>query len=134
MSESYSHLFWDCICVKPLWQEVIERIGLGELRNVQWETIHVGIMGNSYRIKCCNTLIFIIKYIIYRARSEGALPKLDKLLKLILEYRDEEKELAIKRNKLGKHLQKWDSIDLQPVSRNLSSLNSPRLMAVGVYV
>ena len=126
MTESYLHLFWDCVYVKPLWQGVIERFGLVELQNVKWENVHVGILGNSFRIKCCNSLIFTIKYIIYRSRSEGAVPKLDRLFKIILEYKDEEKELAIKRNKLGKHLQKWESVKLQPVARHLTSDSNHR--------
>ena len=36
--------------------------------------IHVGIMGKDFNIKCCNTIILILKYIIFRSRSKGAIP------------------------------------------------------------
>ena len=66
--------FWNCAEINSLWQEIIEYFELEELRNAVWQDIHVGIEGTSHRIKMCNTVIFITKYMIYKARSESIIP------------------------------------------------------------
>ena len=68
----------------------------------------MGIQGNSHRIKMCNSIIFIMKYIIYFSRTEGVLPPINKILMMISDYKDREKDLAIKGCKLELHLQKWE--------------------------
>ena len=110
MVETYKHLFWDCAHVKPLFQKVIDKFELIDLQNAEWKDIHVGIMGKDFNIKCCNTIIFILKYIIFRSRSEGAIPTPEEIYKKIMGYRDDEKEIASKRNKLGLHLLKWENV------------------------
>ena len=81
--ETYSHLFWNCAKVQSLWQDTIESFDLLELRDAVWQDIHVGMTGNTPRIKCCNTVIFIIKYIIYRARSESTIPSMVAVQKIV---------------------------------------------------
>ena len=44
-SETYSHLFWGCMKIKHFWQDAIAHFELEELRNANWEDIHVGIEG-----------------------------------------------------------------------------------------
>ena len=95
-TETYSHLFWNCTKIQSLWQEIIDEYNLFELRNVDWQDIHVGIEVCSPRIKFCNTLILMIKYMIYRARSKLAIPSIGNVKKTIIEYRDEEKSIAEK--------------------------------------
>ena len=113
MVETYEHLFWDCSYVKPLWQKVIDRFDLIRLKNAEWKDIHVGIMGKDLSTKCCNTIIFILKYIIFRSRSEDAILTPEEMYRKIRGFRDEEKEIASKRNKLGLHLLKWENIDFE---------------------
>ena len=108
--ETYQHVFWDCVYIKPLWQKVIERLEAIVFENAEWIDIHVGIKGKDLNIKCCNTVIFILKYIIFRSRSEGVIPSHEVIFKKITEYRNEEKEIALKRNKLGLHLLKWENV------------------------
>ena len=87
---------------------MIDRFELVDLQNAEWKDIHVGITGKDLNIKCCNTVIFILKYIIFRSRSEDQVPTPEETFKKIMGYRDEEKEIALKRNKLGIHLLKWE--------------------------
>ena len=54
----------------------------------------------------------MVKYIIFKSRTGSTLPSSRKIQRDILNYREEEKKLAIKRRKLGLHLQKWEYIDM----------------------
>ena len=110
--ETYLHLFWDCVKVKELWQQVTHKLELLELKDVSWEVIHVGIQGNSLRIKCCNSIIFMLKHILYLSRSEGKVPSIDQVHKKLLEYREEEYKIASKCEKIGLHLLKWESVNV----------------------
>ena len=108
--ETYKHLFRDCVYVKNLWQEVIDRFEMADLRNIEWRDVHFGVTGRAPKVKFYNTIIFILKYIIFRSRSEGKIPTFEEICKRIISFRDEEKEIAIKRNKLGLHLLKWENV------------------------
>ena len=110
--ETYLHLFWDCLEVKALWQQVIHKLELIELKDVSWVDIHVGIQGNSLRIKYCNSIILMVKHILYLSRSGGAVPSVIQVYKKILEYREEEYQIAIKCEKIGLHLSKWESVKI----------------------
>ena len=86
---------------------MIQLFELEEIRTLEWKDIFVGLPGKSNRIKFINTLIVMLKYIIFRLRIECTIPPFRKIQSKILEYREEEKILAIKKGKLGLHLQKW---------------------------
>ena len=108
--ETYSHLFWECARIKQLWKAAIEKFKFLELRNIEWKEIHVGITGNSYRIKCCNCFILIMKYTIYTSRSNMVIPSLEDINKISREFREGEKEIAVKRGILDKHVLKWEKV------------------------
>ena len=106
--ETYSHLFWECLYVQRLWLDMIEQLDLIEIRNVDWKIIFVGLAGRSYRVMYCNAIIFLLKYNIYSFRTKGILPSVRKVYKIILDYEEEEKKIAVNKGKLGVHLQKWE--------------------------
>ena len=108
--ETYSHIFLFCLNVKLIWQALIQRYELDELKDLNWRDIFVGLSGNSNRIKMCNTIIFMVKYILFVFRKDGILPTVDKIQKLLLDYKDQEKKIAVKMGKLGLHLQKWETV------------------------
>lgn len=110
--ELYPHLFWACAKVQPLWDDVKQRLGLEELQDITWQDIHVGLAGNSPRIKCCNSIIWIIKFAIYKSRADKVVPSVDDFKRMLIVYIGEEKEIAIKSGKMGMHLQKWESINI----------------------
>ena len=72
----------------------------------------MGIQGKSHRIKMYNSIIFLLKYIIYASRSKGKLPSTNDILMRIIDFKDREKELAIKRGKVGLHLLKWGELNI----------------------
>ena len=109
--ETYQHLFLDCLKVKRLWQEVIQKLHLIEIDIDDWKPIFMGISGNTARIFVINCIIFLVKYIIFISRKEGTLPSVQKTVHMLKNYRDEEYKIAFKKGKLGMHLQKWEQID-----------------------
>ena len=110
--ETYPHLFLFCEQVQRTWQEIIDRLELREINISDWKLIFMGIKGDSHRIQLCNSIIFIIKYIIYFSRSKGVLPSINKILMRITDYREREKELAIKTGKIGLHMIKWQELSI----------------------
>ena len=107
-TETYKHLFMTCRNVEKLWKEIISYYNLVEIQNMTWKEIHVGVSGSSTRIKFVNALIIFLKYVIFKSRSEGKLPPFHIIQKKLREYIEAEKRVAIKRGKLGIHLQKWE--------------------------
>ena len=59
-------------------------------------------------LKCCNSIIFMIKHILYLSRTVGAVPSVVKVQNSLMEYRDEENKIASKGGKIGIHLLKWE--------------------------
>ena len=62
-----------CKKVKDIWKYLITHYELKEIRNMAWEDIFVGLSGSSIRIKFVNSLIIMLKYIIFKSRITGIL-------------------------------------------------------------
>ena len=107
----FGAIFLDCLKVKRLWQEVIQKLHLIEIEIDDWKPIFMGKSGNTARIFVINCIIFLVKYIIFISRKEGTLPSVQKVVHMLKNYRDEEYKIAFKKGKLGMHLQKWEQID-----------------------
>lgn len=108
--ETYPHLFLFCENIQKSWKEIIDKLKLWEIDISNWNLIFMGLQGNSNRIKVCNSIIIIMKYVIYSSRTKGVLPSINNILRTIENYKDQEKALAIKIGKLGLHLNKWDHL------------------------
>ena len=106
--ETYKHLFLSCQKVNDIWKEMIEYYDLFEIRNMNWDDIHVGLCGNSARVKFVNSLIIFMKYVIFKSRNAGKLLTFNEFGKKLLEYMEEEKKIASRRGKLVLHLLKWE--------------------------
>ena len=107
-TETYKHLFMTCRKVEDVWKEIIAYYNLVEIRDMEWKDIHVGLPGSSSRIRFVNSLIIFLKYVIFKSRNDGKLPSAQIVQNKLLEYIETEKRLAIKKGKLGIHLQKWE--------------------------
>ena len=59
--------------VKDLWKEMIVYYDLFEIQNMNWDDIHVGLCGNSVRVRFVNSLIIFMKYVIFKSRNAGKL-------------------------------------------------------------
>ena len=110
--ETYPHLFFNCEIVRKFWEEVVRHLHLIEIGLGSWDEIFLGLLGKSSRVNLCNSVIFLLKYIIFSARSRGMIPPLQSTLKSIADYREREKKLASGRGNLRIHLQKWEDVNL----------------------
>ena len=91
---------------------MITHYDLKEIINMAWEDIFVGLSGSSIRIKFVNSLIIMLKCIIFKSRITGILyHHSTKYRKHFLEYINAEKNLVTTRGKLGEHLLKWEHIN-----------------------
>ena len=104
-------MFFKCSKVKQIWQIAVQYYGLEEIKTLESRDVFLGLSGNSARIKFVNSLIIILKYIVFKSRKGGVIPSVRKIQKTILECVEEEKKLAIKRGKLGMHLLKWEYLN-----------------------
>ena len=77
--ETYAHVFLHCKKVEDIWKNLITHYDLKEIRNMAWEDIFVGLSGSSIRIKFVNSLIIMLKYIIFKSRITGTLPSFNKI-------------------------------------------------------
>ena len=99
--------------MKALWQEITHTFELLEVRDISWKDIHVGLPGNSFRIKCCNSIILMIKHncMLYLSRTAGAVPSVVKVQKSLMEYREDENKIAVKLMwEIGIYLLKWECV------------------------
>ena len=66
---------------------------LTEIQDIEWADIFVGLSGSSVRIKFVNSLIILLKYVIFKSRNTGILPSFNAIQKQLLEYMNQEKIL-----------------------------------------
>ena len=107
-TETYKHIFLKCKKVEDIWRALITYYDLMEIQDINWEDIFLGLPGRSVRIKFVNSLIIMMKYVIFKSRGTGILPSFNMVKKRIDENIEAEKKLATSRGKLGVHLMKWE--------------------------
>ena len=73
---------------------MIHLFELTEVRTLEWKDIFMGLPGKSVRIKFVNTLIVMLKYIIFKSRKGSTLPSLGKITKGYIELQRGGKEIG----------------------------------------
>ena len=82
-----------------MWQVIVQHFDVEEIKEMNWRDICLGLPGNSVRNKFVNSLLIMLKYIVFKSRKEGVIPSGTKIRKTILEYIiiiEEEKKSAKK--------------------------------------
>ena len=100
-TETYKHVFLQCPIIKDIWKEMILYYDLTEIQNMEWADIFVGLSGSSVRIKFVNSLIILLKYVIFKSRNTGILPSFNAIQKQLLEYMNQEKKLQLQGENWG---------------------------------
>ena len=100
-TETYKHVFLQCQIIKDIWKDMIIYYDLIEIQNMDWADIFVGLPGSSVRIKFVNSLIILLKYVIFKSRTTGILPSFNTIQKQLLEYMNQEKKLQLQGENWG---------------------------------
>ena len=110
--ETLTHLFSDCIHVKPLWAEIDRRmqISVYDYENLALENKLFGfykkISNQNYMI--WSQITMLVKYYIHVCRINTKLPYVGVLIKRIEYVENLEFKIAENNNKLMKHYKKWE--------------------------
>ena len=110
--ETLTHLFSDCIHVKPLWAEIGRRmqISVYDYENLALENKLFGfykkISNQNYMI--WSQITMLVKYYIHVCRINTKLPYVGVLIKRIEYVENLEFKIAENNNKLMKHYKKWE--------------------------
>ena len=84
--------FFNPSTVKQIWQVIVQHFDVEEIKEMNWRDIFLGLPGNSVRNKFVNSMLIMLKYIVFRSRKEGVIPSVIKIRNTILEYIEEEKK------------------------------------------
>ena len=106
--ETASHVFFYCQKVKTIWGDLGEQLKIECLSELTWSEVLLGISGGTGKIQFINHIVLLVKYVIFNARNKGKSPTIQDICKLLLENREQEKQIAESRNSLSLHLRKWE--------------------------
>jgi len=104
-SDSIEHRFWECRKVQELWKDIIK--WYSELTESQITLSYKEIISNLCGDNLLNFVVLYTKYYIYKcflAKNDLSIHKLTceiKYMEII------EKDIALRRNKIHKHIDKW---------------------------
>ncbi len=106
--ENVVHLFWECQTAKHIWEQVISWYNNKTNQNVHISCKKV-LFGKASKnaLHCVNTIVLITMQYIYSCRCLKAIPNFHQLKWKILDMHNIEKYIAVKNDKLPKHLKKW---------------------------
>ena len=110
--ETYKHIFFECEKVGMLWNQCSNLFNFPILNNLNWKGIYVGLEEINDDRQLLNHIVLLIKYSIYHARGKHKLPTALEIQEKLLKSKEEEKKIAIERNTLSRHLQKWEYLKL----------------------
>ena len=106
--ETIVHLFWECPVIQHLWSNLKSFLqSKGITIELNLSTVLLGV-NTKTNYSSNNFLILLMKYFIYCSKYRKVIPNFQ-LFKSYLNARiNVEREIAISKNKLNIHLQKWD--------------------------
>ena len=109
--ETLSHLFIECNKVANIWQKVIENLlqpfGVSSLSK---EQIVLGVETTAEQNEIINHIILEVKYYIYMCKLDKCTPKLQRIKNRLRMTEDIEKRIAVKAEKIPKHIYKWNHL------------------------
>ena len=108
--ETLEHLFWECSHVQTLWNH-LGRLFQEKHYNVplNFKTISFGITDTTKDMDVVNFIILIMKYYIYQIKNRKLTPNFEGFLSYLKIRISIEKEIALKNDRLSKHILKWNS-------------------------
>lgn len=110
-TETNKHLFWECNIVQSFWSQLGSLLKDNNItQTLDWYQICFG----QYEIKntLFNLCILVGKYFIYMNKMRNTEPRYGEYINYLRKIKDIEKHIAINKNKVAIHEQKWSDIHL----------------------
>ncbi len=109
--ETNKHLFWECSKSQQFWSELGTFLNNNNIvGNLNWHLICFGQYEiNSILLNFC---VLLGKYFIYLCKLRNTDPKFSDFKLYLKKSKDIERQIAINKNKLNYHEQKWNGIQL----------------------
>ena len=107
--ESYTHLLIHCIYVKNIWLHLEKFMYVFNLEHIHFavDTVMCNriVQGDTGNVK--NLICALLKQYVYRKRCFKELPLYEEFVDTIWSFKNIEKYIATRNNKLSKHYKKW---------------------------
>lgn len=111
--ETVVHLFCECPKVKMLWKALRKWIKHFHRLDILFTpSIIIFCCYRGKVAKLINILILITKFYVYRCKTQGSILKFSDLAVDFVKYKNIEKCIAIRNNKLYKFARKWDDFSI----------------------
>ena len=106
--ETFTHLFWDCIYINPLWGEFIAWYNDKESENIVLDIVDV-LFGKSNASATLNMLIILMKNFIYKQRVIKSIAGFAGFISYLKYYQTIEKNIYLKKNMIQKFDILWNN-------------------------
>ena len=106
--ESIDHLFWECAHIQELWtklQYFLKQVNI-EIK-LNKEMAFFGIIDKKVYSDVLNFILILIKTFIFNMKIKKCIPNFNIFLNYLKIKIQTEAEIALSKNKLEKHNQKW---------------------------
>ena len=109
--ETIEHLFLECHYVVDIWDKVVlQMLHQYGVRNLQLKNVIFGFYAESEIEQgsiFVNHVILLVKYFIYKCRLSKVKPTWDNFCHYLNYVENVERQIAIKHNKIERHVSKW---------------------------
>lgn len=109
--ESVQHLFWECSITQMFWstfKQFTNEISFNA--DINYEVISFGIPDNQNKYTIFNFLVILAKYFIFKNKLNKSAPKFELFTKYVKDRKEVERIIALSKNKLQLHNQKWNKM------------------------
>lgn len=108
--ETYKHIFYTCDFARKVWGKCSTFFEYVDLQQLSWEEIFFGIeLPDKGKAQLVNHVIILVKKLLFLGRKNKTPPTEFFIKRSIEQDRLEEEKLAVIRNTLSIHLQKWEN-------------------------
>ena len=93
-----------------MWKNCADIFNLPILKKLTWKEIHIGIEKIVEMGQLLNHILILIKSMIFQFRGKRKPPTANEIKAKLLDSRNEERKLAVERDTLVIHLNKWEAL------------------------
>ena len=110
-TDSINHLFWECQHIQQFWRDLHTFLATKHVYiDFSYELISFGFLDNSQLPYSKNFIVFSAKYFIFINKCNKTIPDITNYKNYLYKQINVEKQIAINRDKLETHEQKWKNI------------------------